>query len=902
MVTAAPLAMIVLWGPDLIQIYNDAYAAICGARHPKALGQPTRDCWPEVWDFNAPIYQAVMRGEARSFPQQLLQIERAGTMTDAWFDLTYSPLVNEAGDYAGVLVTVVETTHSVVAQRRLDDRTTRQRRLFDQSPGFIRISRGPEHVYEFANRAYERLVGRQNLVGKTVRDGLPDIAGQGFYELLDKVYATGERHVARGVPVSMVRTPGGLPEERHIDFVYEPVVDETGRVTGVFTQGQDVTDAYLARCALIESESRLRDLNNDLLRQVKLRTHALARTWDINPDLLGVANGDGYFESSNPAWMTLLGWSEAEIAATPLFAFVHPDDLDKTYTVFEGLKAGEPALHFENRYRMKEGGYRWLSWVAVPDDGKFYCNAHDITAEKSQAAELAERTADRDRIWKNSRDVLVVASAEGVFRAVSPAWTRILGYKVEETVGRSYEDFLWPEDAESTRQAVAITVSNGDLPDFENRYRHKDGTPRWISWKISFEVDTIYAYARDVTLEKARAEELIGVEERLRQSQKMEAVGQLTGGIAHDFNNMLTGIIGGLDIVRKRLVSGRLNDIERFMDAASESALRAAGLTHRLLSFSRRQTLNSKTIDINALALSMEDMLRRTLGETVRLEMAFAADLWLAKADAGQLENALLNLCLNARDAMPNGGTLTVETNNIVFDEHYTADMPDLEPGDFVVLTVSDTGQGIPQEILRRVFEPFFTTKKIGEGTGLGLSMVYGFAKQSHGHVDIYSEPGRGAAVKLFLPRAPDLGGVVVVPEVRVLQRAWVGETVMVVEDEPSVRLLITEVLHELGYAFVQAGDSETALPILRSSQRIDLLVTDVGLPGMNGRELADLARGLRPDLKILFVTAYSENAAVREAFFDAGMDLLTKPFTVDALGARIRAIIESNDSVVRQN
>ncbi|WLH87601.1 ATP-binding protein [Pseudomonas sp. FP2338] len=390
-----------------------------------------------------------------------------------------------------------------------------------------------------------------------------------------------------------------------------------------------------------------------------------------------------------------------------------------------------------------------------------------------------------------------------------------------------------------------------------------------------------------------RTAQLRNNEEALRQSQKMEAVGQLTGGIAHDFNNMLTGIIGSLELLRRRVSRGKLDDLDSLIDLGVTSANRAAGLTHRLLAFSRRQSLDSKPVEINQLVSSMGELLQRSINESIALDMRLSDELWTAEADPNQLESALLNLVINARDAMPNGGSLTVETTNRHLDNVFTAAYGTLLPGDYVELSVSDTGCGIPESLLGRVFDPFFTTKPIGQGTGLGLSMIYGFARQSHGHVTIHSEVGKGTTVSLFLPRfiGERVADAVVNPAL--LPFANAGETVLIVEDDAAVRLLVSAVLKELGYAFVEAGDANTAVPIIQSDQRIDLLISDVGLPGMNGRQLAEIGRQLRPELKVLFITGYAEHAAVRGGFLDPGMQLITKPFTFDLLTAKVREMIK---------
>ncbi|AZE94634.1 Sensory box histidine kinase/response regulator [Pseudomonas orientalis] len=391
-----------------------------------------------------------------------------------------------------------------------------------------------------------------------------------------------------------------------------------------------------------------------------------------------------------------------------------------------------------------------------------------------------------------------------------------------------------------------------------------------------------------------RTAQLRSNEEALRQSQKMEAVGQLTGGIAHDFNNMLTGIIGSLELLRRRVARGKLDDLDSLIDLGVTSANRAAGLTHRLLAFSRRQSLDPKPVQINQLVTSMGELLQRSINESICLQMRLSDSLWTAEADPNQLESALLNLVINARDAMPSGGSLTVETTNRHLDSVFTAAYGTLSPGDYVELSVSDTGCGIPESVMGRVFDPFFTTKPIGQGTGLGLSMIYGFARQSRGHVTLHSEVGIGTTVSLFLPRF--VGEIVAdaVVNPAMLPFANDGETVLIVEDDPAVRVLVSAVLKELGYAFVEAGDANTAVPIIESEQRIDLLISDVGLPGMNGRQLAEIGRQIRPDLKVLFITGYAEHAAVRGGFLDPGMQLITKPFTFDLLTAKVREMIRA--------
>jgi signal transduction histidine kinase/ActR/RegA family two-component response regulator len=396
---------------------------------------------------------------------------------------------------------------------------------------------------------------------------------------------------------------------------------------------------------------------------------------------------------------------------------------------------------------------------------------------------------------------------------------------------------------------------------------------------------------------RERSEELRVAEEALRQSQKMEAVGQLTGGLAHDFNNLLTGMMGNLELLQTRIARGRLDDVDRFVNAAQGAGRRAASLTQRLLAFSRRQTLDPKPTNVNKLIAGMEELLRRTVGGTTEIEIVGAAGLWTANIDAGQLENALLNLCINARDAMPDGGRITVETANKWLDER-TGRERDLPPGQYLSICVTDTGVGMSAETIERAFEPFYTTKPIGQGTGLGLSMIYGFARQSGGQVRIYSELGVGTTVCVYLPRhIGEVDASDVEEAVRDVESA-AGQTVLIVEDEATIRHLVDEVLDEAGYTVIGAADGASGIKVLQSGARVELLITDVGLPnGMNGRQVADAARSLRPGLKVLFITGYAENAAVGNGHLEPGMELLTKPFSMEALVAKVGAML--NDATV---
>jgi len=482
---------------------------------------------------------------------------------------------------------------------------------------------------------------------------------------------------------------------------------------------------------------------------------------------------------------------------------------------------------------------------------------------------------------------------------------RIKGYTAEDIVGQRYSRFYTEEDrkAGAPERALGIARDSGKFETEGWRVR-KDGSRFWASVVINRIADTegrLIGFAkvtRDISERRETQIALQKAQEQLVQAQKMEGIGQLTGGVAHDFNNLLTIILGNLETLQRGLQASSLDAarLARSTDNALRGARRAAALTQRLLAFSRRQPLDPKPVDISRLVSGMSDLLRRTIGEQIAIEAVLAGGLWRAHVDPNQLEVAVLNLAVNARDAMPAGGKLTIETANAYLDEGYAAVQAEVVPGQYVVICVSDTGIGMSKQVLARAFEPFFTTKDVGQGTGLGLSQVYGFVKQSGGHIKIYSEPQQGTTVKLYLPRLHGDADVVSEPDLRVLPRSAAdAETILVVEDDDDVRTYSKEILRELGYSILEAAAGAAALRVLDAHPEIDLLFTDVGLPGgMNGRQLADEARKRRPDLKILFTTGYARNAIVHEGRLDPGVQLITKPFTYAAVGAKLRDILDT--------
>ncbi|MGX5776271.1 PAS domain S-box protein [Methylorubrum zatmanii] len=631
--------------------------------------------------------------------------------------------------------------------------------------------------------------------------------------------------------------------------------------------------------------------------------------------------------------------ADLPVTMEDFYAGLHPDDRDKVAQAF--ANAADPAKRavYEVEFRTigrEDGRLRWVAAkgrgvfaAAEPAAGPARClrvigTAIDITARKTTEERLVETTRRLDAVLDNATLAIFMMDERQHCAYMNRAAERLTGYSLEETQGRALHDVVHHTRPDGSPYPLHECPIDQAFPENnqeqgEEVFVHRDGSFYPVAFTASpirderglpigtvIEARNIEAELRakaqleafNASLEQqvaVRTAELMRTEEALRQSQKMEAVGQLTGGLAHDFNNLLTGITGSLELLQARLAQGRLGEIDRYVNAAQGAAKRAAALTHRLLAFSRRQTLDPKPTDVNRLVMGMEELIRRTIGPAITLEVVAAGGLWSVLIDPSQLENALLNLCINARDAMPEGGRITIETANKWLDDRGARER-DLDPGQYLSLCVTDTGTGMSPDVIAKAFDPFFTTKPIGQGTGLGLSMIYGFVRQSGGQVRIYSELGQGTTMCLYLPRhygaaeEPEAG-----PDLAVAPRAEQGETVLIVDDEPTVRMLVTEVLEDLGYTAIEAADGPAGLKVLQSDVRIDLLVTDVGLPGgMNGRQVADAGRVLRPGLKVLFITGYAENAVLGNGHLEPGMQVITKPFVMEGLAGRIKEMIDA--------
>lgn len=648
MILPAKHMMFVAWGPELTFLYNDAYRPLFGKKHPWALGRPFREVWSEVWDDVSPMVEAALRGESTWGEDMPLVLERGDYPEQCWFSFSYSPLRDDEGNIAGMFCAATETTARVLGERRLIAERERQKMLFAQVPGFVAILRQPEHRFEYVNDAFIRVAGSRDFIGKTLREAFPELEGAGMIEALDSTYASGEAYVAHGVPMALIRSPGGEPVPLRLTFTCQPIPGEDGQTTGIFVQG------------------------------------------------------------------------------------------------------------------------------------------HDVTLEHQTLEQLTQLNATlEDKVAERTRELTLTAAA-------------------------------------------------------------------------------------------------------LRQAQKMEAIGRLTGGVAHDFNNLLTPIMGTLDTLNSRGVGNELE--QRLVEAALRSAERAKTLVQRLLAFARQQPLQAVAIDLAGLITTMSELIGSTVGRNIAVAVELDADLPSVNADANQLELAILNLGVNARDAMPAGGTLTIRAFRQTAGKGHPADV---QPGDYVCLAVADTGVGMDETTRARAAEPFFTTKAIGNGTGLGLSMVEGLCAQLGGGLHITSELGRGTTVQMWLPvslaaaAAQANDGDAMAASTRRLR-------VMLVDDEVDVRFLISQILDYLGYEVLEATSGEQALQLLHEGVTPDLLITDYLLPGMSGIDLVHAVRARRPNFPVLVISGYTGSEGIA-----ADLPQLTKPFRSKDLADKLASLLR--DAGIRQ-
>jgi PAS domain S-box-containing protein len=777
LILASGKPMFIVWGPERTLLYNDAYVSLLGPKHPGALGLPFFSVWPDAQSDLAPLFDRLFGGTVVDLDDISISFDRDEGNPQAHFALSYTPIRDHGNTVVGLLCIHSETTDRVPGKVLRASEHRRLAQLFEQAPSFIAVLNGPEHRIELANAGLLKLVGERSLIGKTVKETLPAAVAQDYLALLDQAFGTGEQAVRTGARYA-VRGASGARELRFVDFVFQPITDSVGQVTGIFVHGSDVTERMHDETVLRDRETHLHEQNADLGRLVTERS-----------------------------------------------------------------------------------------------------------------AQLLAKEALIQTVYEHSSEyhIVVAQIRDGVFRLeeINPSALKLHKAARDEIIGRTVDECLSPDKAAMVNAHLTACLAANAPYHYEFVYEGN------VIEGMASPLPPVRGIGRQIAVSGRDVTERRNLEEQLRHSQKMEAVGQLTGGLAHDFNNLLSGISGSLELLKVRKAQGRFDEIDRYIAAAQGAAHRAAALTQRLLTFARRQTLDARATNVNRLVAGMDDLVRRTVGPAIQVEIIEGRDLWDALVDPNQLENALLNLCINARDAMPNGGNLVIETSNHWFDER-AAGEHDMPPGEYLSLSVSDTGTGMTPEVMARAFEPFFTTKPIGGGTGLGLSMLYGFARQSGGRVRIDSAIGQGTKVYVYLPR--HLGGadgterpVAAEKPLRVGQ----GETVLVVDDEPTVRMLVMEVLSDLGYRAIEARDGVEGLKVLQSSQRVDLLVTDIGLPGgIDGRQLGEAARACRAGLRILYITGYADVPGGGNSPLDSGVQTLTKPFAMQELAVCINALM----------
>ena len=881
----------IFWGRDHLCLYNDAYSASLGPeKHPGILGQPGRPAWAEIWDVIGPQIDLVMRGDGSTWHEnQLVPIIRHGGLQDVYWTYSFAPIDDETADNSvgGVLVLCTETTRQVETGRQLATESSRLSRLFEQAPAFMTLLGGPDHVFELANPAYQSLIGERDVIGKRVAEVLPEAVGQGFVKLLDDVYASGKAYVGAAVPYANSDSPH---EQRFLDFVYQPVSDEKGGVASIFVVGTDVTARMQAQKALVESEEQLR-----------LAIEAAeVGLWDV--DLI---NESLFWPNRVKAMFGI--HSGRSVSMDDFYNGLHPEDRAAVSEEFAAAVDPVRRALYDVEYRTvgREDGV--LRWVAAKGRGIFdgsRCvrvvgTAIDITRRKRDEERirelhhtleqrvteyLAERKLFADLV--DGTDAFVqVADFNfnwlAINRASADEFELIFGRRPQ--VGENMLDVLAdkPQHQAAVRRVWQRALDGEEFTEIE-AFGEQSLTRR--SYEMHFrplhDPDGrrvgAYQFVYDVTERLEKEKRLAQAEGALHQAQKMEAVGQLTGGLAHDFNNLLQAIHSNFELLLRKP-----DDVQLTRKLAEKGLLttrRAARVTGQLLTFSRHQSLDIRPVALGTLLQGMEDLLRSTVGSTVALTIEpVGEELWV-QADAAQLEMAVLNLGINARDAMPAGGRLRIFVANLTPE---TAD-----------LCVEDSGLGMSEDVANRAFDPFFTTKEVGKGSGLGLSQVYAMTTRAQGATRIESVPGVGTTIVLTLRRATPA----FVDETTGGNAVTLGEglrgRILVIDDDGEVRQGLVATLQTLRHDVLEAGTGQEGLRLLET-EYVDAVLLDYAMPEMNGARVAQVARTRRPDLAVIFMSGYSDMDAIAAAV-GPGAALLRKPFDVQTVHCAIQDALRS--------